>query len=69
LWSEQTIGVPYDQAVSELNSAFDPFTIFTDLERPIGEGIEDILTATGIQQALDPILGLIGPLGELFTGT
>jgi hypothetical protein len=68
-WSEQTIGVPYDQAVSELNSAFDPFTFFTDLERPIGEGIEGILTATGIQQALDPILGLIGPLGELFTGT
>lgn len=40
----------------------------TDLERPLGEGVEDILTATGIQQALDPVLGLIGPLGELFTG-
>jgi hypothetical protein len=68
-WSEQTIGVPYDQVVTELNTAFDPFTFFTDIERPIGEGIEDILTATGVQQALDPILGLIGPLGELFTGT
>jgi hypothetical protein len=68
-WSEQTIGVPYDQVVTELNTAFDPFTFFTDLEHPIGEGIEDILTATGVQQALDPILGLIGPLGQLFTGS
>lgn len=67
-WSEQTIGVPYDQVVSELNNAFDPFTLFTELERPVGEGIEDVLTATGIQQAIDPILGLIGPLGEMFTG-
>jgi hypothetical protein len=67
-WSEQAIGAPYDQVVSELNNAFDPFTLFTDLERPVGEGIEDILTTTGIQQALDPILGLIGPLGQLFTG-
>jgi hypothetical protein len=68
-WSEQDIGVPYDQVVTELNNAFDPFTLFTDLERPLGEGVEDILTATGIQQAIDPILGLIGPLGELFTGS
>jgi hypothetical protein len=68
-WSEQSIGVPYDQVVTELNTAFDPFTLFTELERPIGEGIEDILTATGVQQALDPILGLIGPLGQLVTGT
>ena len=68
-WSEQAIGVPYDQAVTELNNAFDPFTLFTDLERPVGEGIEDILTATGVQQALDPILGLIGPLGQLITGS
>jgi hypothetical protein len=67
-WSEQAIGAPYDQVVTELNNAFDPFTLFTDLERPVGEGVEDILTATGIQQALDPILGLIGPLGEMFTG-
>jgi hypothetical protein len=68
-WSEQTIGIAYDQVVTELNTAFDPFTLFTDVERPLGEGIEDILTATGVQQALDPILGLIGPLGELFTGS
>ena len=66
-WSEQDIGVPYDQVVSELNNAFDPFTLFTELERPVGEGIDDILTATSVQQAIDPILGLIGPLGELFT--
>ena len=59
---------PTTSVVTELNTAFDPFTLFTDLERPIGEGIEDLLTATGVQQALDPILGLIGPLGELFTG-
>jgi PE-PPE domain len=68
-WSQQDIGVPYDQLVTEINNAFDPFTLFTELERPLGEGIEDVLTATGIQQAIDPILGLIGPLGELFTGS
>jgi hypothetical protein len=67
-WSEQAIGVPYDQVVSELNNAFDPFTLFTELERPVGEGVEDVLSATGIQQLLDPVLGLVGPLGELFTG-
>ena len=68
-WSEQTIGVPYDQAVSEVNADFNPFILAIDLERPIGEAIEDVLTATGIQQdLLDPILGLIGPLGEVFTG-
>jgi hypothetical protein len=68
-WSEANIGLPYDQAVTELNTAFDPFTAVLDLERPIGEAVEDVLTATGIQQdLLDPVLGLIGPLGELFTG-
>ncbi|MGA8328271.1 MAG: PE-PPE domain-containing protein [Mycobacterium sp.] len=68
-WSEQTIGVPYDQLVSEINTGINPFTVAIDLERPIGEAIEDLLTATGVQQdLLNPILGLIGPLGELFTG-
>ena len=67
-WSEANIGVPYDNVVSELNTAFNPFTLAIDLERPIGEGIEDLLTVTGVQQAIDPILGLIGPLGEIFTG-
>jgi PE-PPE domain len=67
-WSEANVGVPYENVVSELNTAVNPFTLAIDLERPIGEGIEDLLTATGVQQAIDPILALIGPLGELFTG-
>jgi hypothetical protein len=67
-WSEANVEVPYDNVVSELNAAFNPFTLAIDLERPIGEGIENLLTATGVQQAIDPILALIGPLGELFTG-
>jgi hypothetical protein len=68
-WSEQTIGVPYDQVVSEVNADFNPFTLAIDLERPIGEAVQDVLAATGVQtDLLDPILGLIGPLGEVFTG-
>ena len=59
---------PTTDVVSELNTDFNPFTLAIDLERPIGEAIEDLLTATGIQQTIDPILGLIGPLGEIFTG-
>jgi hypothetical protein len=67
-WSEQSIGVPYDQIVTTLNNDFNPFTAFIDLESPIGQDIGSLLVATGIQQAiLDPILGLIGPLGGLFT--
>jgi hypothetical protein len=67
-WSEQTIGVPYDQVVNELNTNFNPFMLFTELEGPIGQDIENLLVDTGIQQdILDPILGLIGPLGGLFT--
>ena len=67
-WSEQTIGVPYDQVVNELNTNFNPFMLFTELEGPIGQDIENLLVDTGIQQdILDPILGLIGPLGALFT--
>jgi hypothetical protein len=67
-WSEQTIGVPYDQAVTELNNAFDPFTLFTELEGPVGQDIENVFEATGIQQDLiDPILGLFGPLAGLVT--
>jgi hypothetical protein len=60
-WSEMNIGVPYDQVVTELNTAFDPFTLFIDVERPVGEAIQDLLTATGIQQLADPILEEIGP--------
>ena len=67
-WSEQTIGVPYDQVVNELNADFNPFTAFDELEGPIGQDIETLLVETGIQQdVLVPLLGIIGPLGGLFT--
>jgi hypothetical protein len=67
-WSEQEIGVPYDQLVTELNNSFDPFTLFTGLEGPIGTDIETLLEQTDVQQALiDPILGLVGTLGGIFT--
>jgi hypothetical protein len=67
-WSEQTIGVPYDQVVNELNTDFNPFTAFFDLEAPLGQDLDSLFEATGIQQLiLDPILGIIGPLGGLFT--
>jgi hypothetical protein len=67
-WTEANIGVPYDQVVTELNNAFDPFTIYDQIEGPIGQDIENLLVETGIQQnVLDPILNLIGPLGGLFT--
>jgi PE-PPE domain len=67
-WSETNIGVPYDQVVTELNNSFDPFTLFDQIEGPIGQDIENLLVDTGIQQdILDPILGLLGPLGGLFT--
>jgi hypothetical protein len=67
-WSEQNIGVPYDQVVTTLNNDFNPFTTFTELEAPIGQDIENLLMETGIQQdILDPIFGLIGPLGGLIT--
>jgi hypothetical protein len=67
-WSETNIGVPYDQVVTELNNAFDPFTLFSELEGPIGQDIENLLEDTGIQQDLiDPILGLFGPLAGLVT--
>jgi hypothetical protein len=67
-WSQQDIGVPYDQVVTELNNAFDPFTAFTAVEAPIGQDIQSFLDLTGIQQdVLDPIFGLFGPLGGLLT--
>ena len=67
-WSETDIGVPYDQVVNELNTSFDPFTLFTQAEGPIGENIETLLEQTDIQQALiDPILGAFGSLGGIFT--
>jgi hypothetical protein len=67
-WSETNIGVPYDQVVNELNTDFNPFTAFFDLEAPLGQDLDSFFEATGIQQlVLDPILGIIGPLGGLFT--
>jgi hypothetical protein len=67
-WSEQDIGVPYDQVVSELNNDFDPFTVFTEVEGPLGTDIENLLELSGIQQdLLDPVLGLVGSLGGLVT--
>jgi PE-PPE domain len=67
-WSEANIGVPYDQVVTELNNSFDPFTLFDQIEGPIGQDIENLLVDTGIQQdILDPILSLFGPIGALFT--
>ncbi len=60
--------MPYDQIVTTLNNDFNPFTAFTELEAPIGQDIENLLMDTGIQQdILDPIFGLIGPLGGLVT--
>jgi hypothetical protein len=67
-WSEANVGVPYDQLVNQINTDFDPFTLFTSIEGPIGEDIQTLLNDTGIQQAiLDPLLGLVGPLGGIFT--
>ena len=54
--------------MTELNNSFDPFTLFTDIEGPIGQDIENLLEQTDIQQAvIDPILGLFGPLAGIFT--
>jgi hypothetical protein len=67
-WTAANIGVPYDQVVDQLNTDFDPFTLFTSIEGPVGEDIQTVLNDTGIQQfVLDPILGLLGPIGALFT--
>jgi hypothetical protein len=67
-WSEANVGVPYDQLVNELNNAFDPFTLFSQLEAPIGQDIQTLFDDTGIQQALiDPVLGLLGSVGGIFT--
>ncbi len=67
-WSEANVGAPYDQVVTELNNAFDPFTLFASIEGPIRQDIQTLLDDTGIQQdILNPILGLIGPIGGLFT--
>jgi PE-PPE domain len=67
-WSQQTIGDPYYQFVSDLNADFNPFTDFVEFEAPLGTAIQELLDTTGIQAGLiDPILGLFGPLAGLFT--
>ncbi|WP_052956798.1 PE-PPE domain-containing protein [Mycolicibacter heraklionensis] len=67
-WSQENIGASYHDTMTQLNADFNPFTAFFALEAPIGLAIQDLLDETGIQQALiDPILGIIGPLGGLFT--
>jgi hypothetical protein len=67
-WTAANIGVPYDQVVDQLNADFDPFTLFTSIEGPIGEDIQTLLNDTGIQQfLLDPLLGLVGTFGGIFT--
>jgi hypothetical protein len=67
-WSEQTVGVPYDQLVNELNTDFNPFTAAIDIEGPVGADLQNLLEITGIQQdLLDPVLGLVGTLGGLVT--
>jgi hypothetical protein len=67
-WTEANIGVPYDQVVDQLNANFDPFTLFTSVEGPIGEDIQTLLNDSGIQEfLLEPLLGLVGTFGGIFT--
>jgi hypothetical protein len=41
---------------------------FIDIEGPLGPDFQNLLELTGIQQnLLDPVLGLVGPPGGLFT--
>jgi hypothetical protein len=51
-WSEQAVGVPYDQVVTALNDAVDPFTLFTQLEGPLAQDIQTVLDVSGLQQDL-----------------
>jgi hypothetical protein len=47
---------------------FNPFTAFIDIEGPLGAYIQNLLELTGIQQdLLDPVFGLVGSLGGMFT--
>ncbi|MEZ0362705.1 PE-PPE domain-containing protein [Mycobacterium sp. pUA109] len=67
-WSAHEIGVPYYDAATWFNDNFNPFTAVLDLEGPLGLDIQNLLDLTGIQQAIDPVLELIGTLGGLVTG-
>jgi PE-PPE domain len=66
-WSEQAIGAPYDQVVNAINDSFNPFTLFDELEGPIGQDIQNLLDVTGIQQDLiAPFFGdLVGAIESL----
>jgi hypothetical protein len=56
------------QLVTELNTDFNPFTAFIDIEGPLGADLQNLLELTGIQQdLLNPVLGLVGTLGGMFT--
>jgi hypothetical protein len=67
-WSEANVGVPYDRFVTELNTDFNPFTAIIDIEGSLGADVQNLLELTGIQQdLLDPVLGLVGSLGGMFT--
>ena len=45
-----------------------PVTAFIDIEGPMGAEIQNLLEITGIQQdLLDPVFGLVGSLGGMFT--
>jgi hypothetical protein len=45
-----------------------PVTAFVDIEGPLGADIQNLLELTGIQQdLLEPVLGLVGSLGGMFT--
>jgi hypothetical protein len=51
-WSEQAVGVPYGQVVTAFNDAVDPFTLFIQLEGPLGQDIQTVLDVSGLQQDL-----------------
>jgi hypothetical protein len=45
-----------------------PVTAFIDIEGPMGAEIQNLLEITGIQQdLLDPVFGVVGSLGGMFT--
>lgn len=59
--SADAIGGPWYDTASAINDVFNPFTAFTAIEGPIGQGIQDLLDLTGIQTyLLDPVLELVG---------
>jgi hypothetical protein len=69
-WISPEVDHRYDSG-PELGGEFArylPVTAFIDIEGPLGADIQNLLELTGIQQdLLDPVLGLVGPLGGLFT--